>query len=296
LIEGYEAYYKYSLNGNFKDSINSESFFLIENPYTFKSNRDYYTTWFYDGDKTHKKIIQLFPEEDDVTIYYKTQDEFKLAYESILKNNTYMYQSGDTLWLRKDTRMHRINFKDKTIHIESLYENRDITKYKNKHLEFYNKSSFVRYANQGTYYYYYYKGDWYRLRGGGIDVDRKHYPEKLPPPRLKDIEIKRSPPAFVKQFYVPTQQHKGGDGLGEPQSFSTGFWVIHLGLPGGDTLVYRRLGDGLGNLSTFYQLPSSRGGNDSVLFISQEYNNQKGMDGGVYFTHGGLFMIRPKRK
>ncbi|WP_171817680.1 hypothetical protein [Chryseobacterium sp. StRB126] len=33
----------------------------------------------------------------------------------------------------------------------------------------------------------------------------------------------------------------------------------------------------------------------SILFIHQDYHNSKMIDGGTYFSHGGLFMIRPKR-
>lgn len=237
LIEGSTRYFKYTLNGIFKDSINRKKLLMIEDPYTFRE--DYYTTWFENGDKTLKKFIDILP-----------------------------YQ----------------------------LEDRDTLLYKKKHLEFYNKSSIVMYTNFGLYYYYYYyKGDWYRMTGWGDRFIKKKYPEKSPPPRLKDIRIDGTP-SFVKQFYVSTQKHKGSDALGSPGKFSTGFWVIRAGLPGGDSLVYRRLGDGLGNLTDFYQLPSSRGGNDSILFIHQQYNNQKGIDGGVYFSHGGLFMVRPKKK
>lgn len=175
-------------------------------------------------------------------------------------------------------------------------KDRDTILYKKKHIEYYNKASWVKYNNYGYhYYYYYYKGDWYRMTGWGDRHIKKNYPEKLPPPRLKDIRIDGTP-SFVKQFYVSTQKHKGSDALGSPGKFSTGFWVIRAGLPSGDSLVYRRLGDGLGNLTDFYQLPSSRGGNDSILFIHQQYHNSKMIDGGVYFSHGGLFMVRPKKK
>ncbi|MDR2235543.1 MAG: hypothetical protein LBE92_05430 [Chryseobacterium sp.] len=171
-------------------------------------------------------------------------------------------------------------------------ENRDSVVYKKKHLEFYNKASIVRYTNNNIpYYYYYYNNNWYRMTGWGDAWIKKHYPEKLPPPRLKDIRIDGRP-TFLKQTYVVTKNVKSNnDALGAPKSFSMGTYIIRIGLPGGDSLVYKRLGDGLGNLTEFYQLPTSRGGNDSILFIRQEYNNQD-----EYFSHGGLFMVRPKTK
>ncbi|KPH14372.1 hypothetical protein [Chryseobacterium sp. ERMR1:04] len=204
VIETEDEFYKYTADGIFKDSIKRDKILLIEDPYTFNSHRDNYTTWFYNDNKTLKKFIDILP-----------------------------YQ----------------------------LEDRDTLLYKKKHLEFYTKSSIVRYTDFGLYYYYYYyyKGDWYRMTSWGDRYIKKNYPEKLPPPRLKDIRIDGTP-SFVKQFYVSTQKHKGSDALGSLGKFSTGFWVIRAGLPSGDSLVYRRLGDGLGNLTDFYQLPSSRGG------------------------------------
>lgn len=174
-------------------------------------------------------------------------------------------------------------------------EKRDTTLYKQKHLDFYKKSAFVKYSNYGFYYYYYYyyyNNNWYRMTGWGDRWIKKNYPEKLPPTRLLNIASNPNPPNNVKQLYIPRKKVKlTSDAIGAPKNFTLGTYIVRVGLPGGDSLIYRRFGDRLGNLTKFYQLPGSKGGNDSILFISQEYNNQDG-----YFSHGGLFMIKPKKK
>lgn len=200
-----------------------------------------------------------------------------------------------TTWL-DDGKKERILYKNLIPYEKPEF--RDSIEYLRKHLEYYNKSSFIKYSNFGYYYYYYYYNKkWYRLRGGGLSNIKKQYPEKLPPPRLKDIQIKQNPPVFVRQFYAPLNKNAtNSSAIGASSDYTTGVWIVRVGLPGGDSLKYKRLGDGLGNLTEFYQLPKSLGGNDSILFISQQYHNSKLTDGGTYFTHGGLFMIRPRKK
>lgn len=172
---------------------------------------------------------------------------------------------------------------------------KDSTKYLKIFNKYYNNSKYVLYSS--TKYYFFNNNKWYVLYSGYFNQNLKKYPEKKPNSRLQNILLNPNPPNFVKQFFVPLKNnHINSNAIGATKNFSTGTWIMRVGLSGGDSLIYRRLGDGLGNLTTFYQLPTSKGGNDSILFISQEYNNQKGTNGSVYFSHGGLFMIKPKKK
>ncbi|MDM1554421.1 MULTISPECIES: hypothetical protein [Chryseobacterium] len=297
LVEGSKMYYKYSLDGLIKDSIGIDKILMMEYPYIFNYlNQGYYTTWLENGDKTIHQFHRLFPEDYYATNYYKDNSEFQKAYYPILKNGIYTRKSGDTIWTKKDNRWFEINIKKKEIARKSLdLEYLDSAKYVNKHRELYKKASFVKYLGGSSYYKV--GNEWQIISSYFMDTAYKEkFPEKLPPPRFKDIEIKRYPPEFVQQSYIVTQKPKSkSDALGSTNNFNMGTYIIRVGLPGGDSLIYKRLGDGLGNLSQFYQLPRFRGGNDSILFIHQDYHNSKMIDGGTYFSHGGLFMVRPKR-
>lgn len=208
-------------------------------------------------------------------------------------NDSFTYRGDQyNFWLENGDRIKRY-FIDITPDVPP--KDADTMLYRKKHIEFYNKASIVRYNSVNLYYFY--KDEWYRMSRWGNGWINKNYPEKLSPPRLISMRLNPNPPDYVKQFYVPRKKVGSiSDAIGAPKDFTLGTYIIRVGLPGGDSLVYRRFGDGLGNLSTFYQRPTSEGGNDSIIFIAQDYHNNKMIDGGTYFSHGGLFMIRPKKK
>lgn len=195
-----------------------------------------------------------------------------------------------TTWLI-DGNKKGVSFKD----ILFDYNEKKSALYLTTFKEYYDKSSLVFYGNT-FYYYFYFQAQWLRLERKNIDNLKKNYPEKVPPPRLISMRLNPNPPDYVKQFYVPRKKVGSiSDAICAPKDFTLGTYIIRVGLPGGDSLVYRRFGDGVGNLSTFYQRPTSEGGNDSIIFIEQDYHNNKMIDGGTYFSDGGLFMIKPKR-
>jgi len=146
------------------------------------------------------------------------------------------------------------------------------------------------------YYYYYIAPSWhivYPLYHSGYEI-RFLLPEKKGTKRIIDINQNGLPP-FVEERYIGTRSsisHAGGIA----HNFSTGIWIIKIAMPGGDTITYKRTGDAIGNLTDFYVVPKSMGGNDSILFISQEYNNNYEPLSGTYFSHGGSYMIRPRKK
>ncbi|WP_157614033.1 hypothetical protein [Pseudotamlana agarivorans] len=170
-------------------------------------------------------------------------------------------------------------------------------KYSEKFDELYNKASCV-YENF-TGYYFKVDNKWFKIEEDPLRFKdcpenfTKLYPAK-DPKDIRMLPLKESMEDLMKSKTIKVvdyiqQDSEKGIGL-NPIKFSSGYYMLELYLPQGDTLKFRRYGAmGVSSEMFVYQIPKALGGSDQVFFIEQEPNSMYPNK-----SFAGFYAIRPK--
>jgi len=234
--------------------------------------------------KSERRKIDFFGNQSDKFIIYNT-----------LKDGTLWGSEHYVNWLiNGDTIKH--NYKDPL----SNEEKSSPEKWLKKFIESYNKSSYV-YKSSWNYYMktenswlkFKYDKNLFSSETFNLKVS-KQYPEKINPEEIRMQPLQESMEALMKQNIIKVIDYVQMDseqGIGlNPINFSSGYYMLELYLPQGDTLKFRRYGAmGVSSELFVYQIPEALGGSKEVFFIEQEPNS-------LYpnKSFAGFYAIRPK--
>ncbi len=253
-----------------------------------------------------QKIISLLGENEKDILRQKVD-----FFGNVKNKKEYWYRTlqEGTLWTGK----HYLNWLLNNDEIEHKYidpftnqEIEDHFKFKNTEKDF--KKWFLKfkefYKNSQYIYiymsYYYFKRDnkWYIMEASYYDQEpknfRDHYPAKINPEEIRMVELTESMEPLMKQGVIKVvayieQDSESGVGL-NPINFSSGYYMLELHLPQGDTLKFRRYGAmGVSSEMFVYQIPKELGGSNEVFFIEQEPNEMYPDK-----SFAGFYAIRPK--
>ncbi|WP_417236610.1 hypothetical protein [Bizionia paragorgiae] len=214
-----------------------------------------------------------------------------LVYET-LKDGTMWHKEGYNNWL--------INGDDTKLQYLDPLTEKDEKNWENYTAKFnilYKEASYV--YKKVSNYYFKIDDQWYKVKDSFTPKERpkdfrSQYPEKIDPEEIRMQPLQESMEALMKQNIIKVIDYVQMDseqGIGlNPINFSSGYYMLELYLPQGDTLKFRRYGAmGVSSELFVYQIPEALGGSKEVFFIEQEPNS-------LYpdQSFAGFYAIRPK--
>ncbi len=222
-----------------------------------------------------------------------------LIYKTLKDGTMSGYKTYSNWFINGDTTKYKYidPFTNKAI--ENPYKHKnvetDFKKWLEKFKNYYSRASYVK--REGSSYYLKINKIWYfmELKFPNRPKDFvAHYPTKISPEEIRMVQLTESMEPLIQQGVIKVvayieQDSERGVGL-NPINFSSGYYMLELHLPQGDTLKFRRYGArGFNADLRIYQIPKELGGSNEVFFIEQiprqTYPNK---------SFAGFYAIRPK--